>query len=377
MGREPLLTITYRDPRDGWEGMLVVDSLVGGVCGGGLRVTRTVDLTEVKRLARGMSRKNHMIGLPLGGAKSAIRYDPTATDLADALVRFFEHIRPICQTMYGWGPDMNTPPDLCDAVAARAGLKSRHMALAESSPHGYEGVARYDAALRQQVGPLSVTDLRTAVGVAGAVETAARVYEFASPLRVAIQGFGSVGMGTGLYLVRRGHQVVGVADASGTYRDPRGLDYDALLAAKHGRRELERSALDARLYAGDPMAILDTECDVLVLAAIPDAVTADNVDRLRCKMIVEGGNFAIAPSAYPGLAARGIQFVPDFVASGGAIATVGGIIQLGWNAEPEALLGEIEQRVSKATHTVASEARSRNISMRDAALLHVPADFRD
>ena len=175
MPRPPLVSITYRDPVQGWEGMLVIDSLVNGVCGGGLRVTKTVTVEEVTRLARGMTLKNSIMELPLGGAKSAIRYDPTATDLEDALVRFFEHVRPIVEKTYGFGPDMNTPPDLCDAVARRVGLKSRHMALAETSPHGYEGVANYDKALRLSFGPLTVVDARTSIGVTGAVETDARV----------------------------------------------------------------------------------------------------------------------------------------------------------------------------------------------------------
>jgi len=375
MGSPPLVSITYRDPVQGWEGMLVIDSLVNGVCGGGLRVTKTVSLEEVTRLARGMTLKNSIMELPLGGAKSAIRYDPMATDLEDALVRFFEHIRPMVERMYGFGPDMNTPPDLCDAVARRVGLKSRHMALAERSPYGYDGVANYDKALRLPYGPLTVVDARTSIGVSAAVETAARVYELGKPLRVAVQGFGSVGMGTVYFLTQRGHAIVGVADGSGYYRDPAGLDFDVLFKAREGRREIDPTALPARLHAGPPSAVLEEECDVLVLAAIPDAVGPAEAARVRCKMIVEGGNFAVAPSAFSELSARNIPVVPDFIASGGAIATVSGIIQLGWSIEPAVLLAEIEGRVSRATERAAREARSRGITMREAGLLQLPASL--
>ena len=89
MAREPLLQITYRDPVNGCEGLMVIDSLVDGLCGGGLRVTKTVHLEEVRRLARGMTLKNTTMGLPLGGAKSALRCDPQAPDLEETLVRFF------------------------------------------------------------------------------------------------------------------------------------------------------------------------------------------------------------------------------------------------------------------------------------------------
>lgn len=376
MNRAPLLSISYRDPAQGWEGMLVIDSLVGGVAGGGLRVTKTVSLDEVTRLARGMTLKNAVLQLPLGGAKSGIRYDPTAIDLEDALVRFFEHIAPICARMYGFGPDMNTPPDLCDAVARRAGLKSRHTALAERSPHGYQGVANYDKALRLTFGPLTITDARTAIGVTGAVETAARVFELGRPLRVAVQGFGSVGMGTVYFLSQRGHTIVGVADGSGSYRNPSGLDFEMLARARAGRREIDPDKIPAALHAGPPTAVVEEPCDVLVLAAVADAVRPENVERLRCKLIVEGGNLAVAPSVFDAVRARGIHIVPDFVASGGAIATVSGIIQLGWSIEPRELLDEIERRVSAATERAARVAREEDITIRDAGLQLVPTELR-
>ena len=354
----------------------MIDSLVDKVSGGGLRVTESVTLDEVTRLARGMTLKNATLQLPLGGAKSAVRYDPTATDLEDVLVRFMEHVAPVCERMYGFGPDMNTPPDLCDAVARRAGLKSRHMALAERSSYGYQGVANYDKALRLTMGPLTVTDARTAIGVAGAVEAAARVFELGRPLRVAVQGFGSVGMGTVYFLTQRGHSVVGVADGSGSYRDPGGLDFEMLYQARAGRRDIDPDKVPRSLHAGTPSAVVGEDCDVLVLAAIADAVAPADVERLRCKLIVEGGNLAVAPAAFAAVHARGIHIVPDFVASGGAIATVSGIIQLGWSIEPAELLGEIERRVSAATERAARAARDGNTTIREAGLQLLPPALR-
>ena len=77
----------------------------------------------------------------------------------------------------------------------------------------------------------------------------------------------------------------------------------------------------------------------------------------------------------PALQARRIPVVPDFIASGGAIATVSGIIQLGWSIEPSELLAEIERRVSNATERVARDARAKDITMREAGLLRVPEEF--
>jgi glutamate dehydrogenase (NAD(P)+) len=187
-----------------------------------------------------------------------------------------------------------------------------------------------------------------------------------------VQGFGSVGMGTVYFLTQRGHKIVGVADGSGYYRNPDGLDWEMMFAARANRREIDPAAVPQRFHAGPPPAVLQEECDVLVLAAIPDAVGPSEAERVRCKMIVEGGNFAVAPAAFPTLQARSIPIVPDFIASGGAIATVSGIIQLGWPIDPPALLGEIERRVNDATKRAAHEARASGITMREAGYRMLP-----
>jgi glutamate dehydrogenase (NAD(P)+) len=250
------------------------------------------------------------------------------------------------------------------------------MALAEKSAFGYQGVTNYDTALRLPVGPLTVVDTRTAIGVVGAVEAAAKVYELGRPLRVAVQGFGSVGMGTVYFLAQRGHKIVGVADGSGSYRDPSGLDFNMLFEAKAGRRDINRDAVPASYHNGSPSAVLEEDCDVLVVAAIPDAVGPAEAERLRCKLIVEGGNFAVAPSAFATVQARGIPIVPDYIASGGAIATVSGIIQLGWSIDPPELLAQIERRVAEATERASIEARARGITIREAGMHLLPAHLR-
>jgi glutamate dehydrogenase (NAD(P)+) len=365
----PLLEIHYSDPYEHFEGFLVIDTLVDGLAAGGFRITPTVDASEVRQLAAVMTLKNTLMGLPIGGAKSAIRYDPTSPHVRQAVTRFFEHVRPVCESMYGWGPDMNTPPELCDEVARRAGLKSRHMALAERSPYGYEGVEQYNRALRLRFGPLPLVDLRTAAGVVGATEEAADCFGLSRPLRVAVQGFGSVGAGTVYFLANRGHRVVGVADASGYYRDPEGLSFDELYAAKADGREIDPTALDPRLHAGPPATVFDEPCDVLVLAAVKHALDEAKAQDVRTAMVVQGGNLAVTHDAERVLERRGIPCIPDFLASAGGIAIVSGIIQLGWDGDdPEQILRRIEERTRQATRHTSRHAIEQQLSFREAAI---------
>ncbi len=374
--KPPILQIKYIDPVDRWEGYLVIDSLVDGVSGGGLRVTKSVNMDEVTRLARAMSLKNHVMGLPLGGAKSGVCYDPAAPELEDVIVRFMNFVGPVCRSMYGWGPDMNTPPDLCDAVAKRAGLKSRHMALAERSEFGYDGVERYNRALRLQVGPVTMTEARTAIGVVGATEQAAKLFELQGPLRIAIQGFGSVGSGAVHFLEQRGHKIVGIADAGGAYADPEGLSFEVYHAAKSGGREIDPSKAPQAQRKGAADAIFDVECDVLILAAISGALTKERAEKVKTKMIVEGGNLVVTPDAAKVLQARNIPSVPDFVVNGGGIGIVSGMIQLGWKCEADYILEQIEQRVRDATERAVRYAQSNSGTLREAAYQQLPERLR-
>lgn len=372
----PLLSIVYRDPEEGFEGYLVIDTLVDGVAGGGLRVTKSVDLNEVTNLARAMTLKNHIMGLPLGGAKSGVCYDPASPNLEAALSRFMKHVGPISAKMYGWGPDMNTPPDLCDAVAKNAGLKSRHMALAENSSYGYQGVENYNKALRMMTGPIPMTEGRTAIGVVAGMQTAAEVYGLDGPLRVAIQGFGSVGAGAAYFLEQRGYKVVGVADAKGYYRNADGLKFSDLYEARPNGREIEPDLLPADVECLANSAIFDEECDVMILAAVANAIDVKRAETVKTKMIVQGGNLVVAPEAEGLLHKRGIISVPDVLVNGGGIGIVGGVIQLGWDIDPDTILREISERVNKWVRDASTKAKAENTSVRVAAMQLLPESMR-
>ncbi len=365
--RHPLLRVHYRDP-EGWEGMLVIDSLVNGRAAGGVRVTRTVDMEEVSRLANGMTLKMRSLGLPCGGAKSAIRYDPNSIGKREALMRFFTHIKPLCEQMYGFGPDMNTSPEDLDYVAEQLGFPTRHVALTRSSPP--DGIKNYHQVLGRSFGPMTVNEARSGAGTAASVLRAAKRLELAKPLRVAVQGFGQVGASTAWFLAKEGHKIVGVSDEGGYYRDPNGLDLDKLFAARPDGRSIDASRLDPRLIAGNRDFVISEECDVLVLAAVTDAVHADNANSVKAKLVVEGGNIAVTEAASLMLHGRNVLVVPDFLASGGAISVVVGVICMGWDvSDTTQFMKKVGDHIGDAVDRAVTRARAGNITVRQAALL--------
>ena len=125
-----------------------------------------------------------------------------------------------------------------------------------------------------------------------------------------------MGGSTARYLVEKGALVVGVADAEGLIHNPAGLDVARMLAARDPLGLISRST---GLGPGDVLLPredwLGLDCDVLVPAAVADAITVDNCSAVRAPLIVEAANIPTTAAAEAALAARGILTVPDFVAN--------------------------------------------------------------
>jgi glutamate dehydrogenase (NAD(P)+) len=364
----PLLTVSYRDPQGGWEGVLVIDSIVEGATIGGVRVTPTVHAGEVARLARSMTLKTSAIGLPVGGAKVGIRYDPGASTKREAMTRFFAHVRPMCEAWYAFGPDMNTSSRELDEVATRAGIAWRLGALASAADH--ERLRqRLHHAMDLPIGPFTVETLRTGAGVAAAVERAAHCMRLRGPLRVAVQGFGVVGSAAAWSLCQRGHCLVAAADVGGSYSHPDGLDVSTLMAARRADGLIEAEALPGWVRRSMAEDVLYSDVDVLVLAAIPDTIHEGNSERVRARLIVEGANIPITAQAAARLHARGIQVVPDYIASGGAVAMGVGVIRSGFpHGDAGQLIGTIESLIAGATERAFHKAADTGLTMRQALM---------
>src|SRR6185436_21193588 len=107
----PEIVFRVYDPKLNFHGVAVLDNLNLGIAKGGIRMTGSVSEVEVSRLARAMSYKNAMAGLPFGGGKSGIMVDPKGMSLNKKKViieSFAKMLRPIVPKYYIAGPDINT-----------------------------------------------------------------------------------------------------------------------------------------------------------------------------------------------------------------------------------------------------------------------------
>jgi glutamate dehydrogenase (NAD(P)+) len=368
MAEPQYLRLTWTDPVTGRQAFLVIDRLVRGVAGGGTRVRAGCSLEEVSRLAAAMSLKNGALGIPAGGAKCGVNCDPREPEALPLLERFVRAMHPMWNSYVATGEDLGVQQSTLNAIFADLGLGSPMRAA-------LRGREDFDAALEQARAALSVThegtplvDLVGGYGVAVAAATALeRMGLDVTGARVVIQGFGSMGGSAARYLARRGAVVIGIADVRGLVVNQDGLDVERLLATRDEFGMLDRAALadDDRELPRDEWVAL--ECDVLVPAAVEDAINPANCERVRTRLVVEAANLPTAASADARLRSRGVTVVPDFVANS---ATNGwawwlALGQIGLS--PEEAFARIGEVISHVVDEMLDRAAGSGVSPRDAA----------
>lgn len=189
---------------------------------------------------------------------------------------------------------------------------------------------------------------------------------------VAVQGFGNAGGELAEQLDREGYRVVAVSDSPTALHAPAGLDVAEVRRAKREDGEL-RAGADDDAEELDAEELLELEVDVLVPAALEDAITEDNVDRVRAASIFEVANGPVSPEADDALAERGVPVIPDILANAGGVTVsyfewVQNRSGLYWSAEEVA--GRLRERMLTETGAVWDLAEELGTSVRVAAYVH-------
>ncbi|MFJ9406923.1 Glu/Leu/Phe/Val dehydrogenase [Streptomyces sp. NPDC101393] len=343
-GPEKIVVVSHR--RTGMKGVLVIDNTARGTGKGGTRMSPTVTVGEVARLARVMTWKWAGVDLFYGGAKAGIVADPASRDKEAILRAFARALSNEVPREYVMGLDMGLTE--CDAAIIQDELGDRGAAV--GTPEHLGGIA-YDK--------LGVTGY----GVAEATDSAAQ--SLGMPLagaRVAIQGFGAVGAAAAARYAELGATVVAVSTAHGGLHDPSGLDVPAVLAAReeHGDAFVNRVSQGAVIDAGQELTV---DCDVLVPAALQDVIDVEKAHRIKAKLVVEGANLPTSPQAQEILARRGVTVLPDFVANAGGVVAAAFAMDArhsGFRPETPTIFDTISSRLRANAVTVLEEAKRRN-----------------
>ncbi|MFI5660041.1 Glu/Leu/Phe/Val dehydrogenase [Streptomyces sp. NPDC051684] len=345
-GPERIVVVSHR--RTGMKGVLVIDNTARGVGKGGTRMSPTVSVGEVARLARVMTWKWASVDLFYGGAKAGIVADPAAPDKEAVLRAFARALSNEVPREYVMGLDMGLTED--DAAVIQDELGDRGAAV--GTPAHLGGVA-YDE--------LGVTGY----GVAEAADAAAHHLQLPlSGARVAIQGYGAVGHAAARRFAQLGATIVAVSTVQGALHDPAGLDVRALETA----REEFGDAFVTRHPAGTVIAPgqeLTVDCDILVPAALQDVIDAPTAHQVKAKLVVEGANLPTTPEAQTVLEERGVHVLPDFVANAGGVVAAAFAMDArysGFRPETPTIFDTISKRLRANAVTVLDEAARQSVT---------------
>ena len=340
-----------------YKGYRVQYSTTRGPSKGGVRFHPDIDLEETVALAMLMTWKCALTNLPFGGAKGGIAIDAaTLSDRENERLtrRYTSEILPII------GPERDIPaPDVGTDERNMAWMMDTYSVNAGYSVPGV--VTGKPIVLGGSLGRNSATG----DGVAISTREALRARGI-NPVgaTVAIQGFGKVGYWAAIALENMGLKIVAVSDVHGAVTGFKSVSdlWNHFLKNKN----LDAPGTD-RLTNEE---LLHLEVDVLIPAALSDAITGKTAPGIKAKIVVEGANAPTTPEGDAIMNDKGILVVPDILAnSGGVIVSYFEWVQDKQNYfwDVEEVKTNLNSIMMKALYEVEAIAKDRKVTWREAA----------
>ena len=328
---------------------------------GGIRYHPGVTRDEVKALSGWMVYKCAVVDIPYGGGKGGIEIDPAEYSMAELerLTRSFAtELRPII------GEDRDIPaPDVNTGQREMNWIKNTYETLENTTAPGVITGKAIDSG--GSAGRVEATGRSTMLAARETFEWLGRDIGNAT---VAVQGYGNAGSIAARLLDDLGTRVVAVSDSSGGIHDPDGLDPRAVREHKS-----ETGAVEG--YSGSESItndeVLTLDVDLLVPAALENAIDTDLATDVSADVIVEAANGPLTPGADDVLTERGIRVVPDvFANAGGVIVSYFEWVQnrqrLHWTEER--VTEELERVITEAFEGIIEAYEARDLqNLRTAA----------
>jgi len=276
---------------------------------GGIRYHPNVSRDEVKALSGWMAYKCAIVGIPYGGGKGGIIVDPdehSESELERLTRSFAKELRPLV------GPDRDIPaPDVNTGQREMNWIKDTYETLENTTAPGV--ITGKAISSGGSEGRVEATGRSTML-------TARDAFEYRggdiADATVAVQGYGNAGSIAARLIEDLGATVVAVSDSSGAIYDPDGLDAVAVKEHKNETGSVTGYG-DVEEMTNDDLLTLDV--DLLVPAALENAIDADLAADVDADIIVEAANGPLTPDADDILAERDVLVVPDILANAGGV----------------------------------------------------------
>lgn len=287
---------------------------------GGIRFHPEVDLDEVKALAFWMAVKCAVVGLPFGGGKGGVIVNPKELSEGELERLSRGYVRSIADCI---GPYRDVPaPDVNTNSKIMGWMADEYVKITNGEK---EKLRATFTGKSIQDGGSEGREEATGLGGFFVLEAILKKLKTTNKT-VAVQGFGNVGFNITKFLVDKGFKVIAVSDSKGGIFVPDGINPQLTLECKKKNGYLAGcycSGSVCDLSKGRPIsqeALLELPVDILIPAALENAITKENAKNIKAKVVLEMANGPITPKADEILASRGVTVIPDILANSGGVS---------------------------------------------------------
>ncbi len=396
--KRPEIVFEWNDPLTDAEGWVVINSLRGGAAGGGTRMRKGLDRSEVESLAKIMEIKFTVSGPSIGGAKSGINFDPNDPRKDEVLERWYQYVTPLLKNYYGTGGDLNVD-EVKDVIPLtedyglwhpQEGIVNGHFKPTERDKIHIIGQLRQGVSKKLEdprftpelARKYTVADMITGYGVTESIKHQYQIFKNEDLVgkKAIIQGWGNVAGAAAFYLAQYGAKIVGIIDRNGGIIEPNGLSFDEIRDLFNSRENNALTSPKMLSFEETNEKIWDLEADIFLPGAASRLVTKDQVDRLKAnglQVISCGANVPFVESGvFFGDTTRYVDqlvsLIPDFIANCG-MARVFAYLMQAREVEitDEAIFEDISETIRlaiKAVHDVHTDQTNITRAALDQAL---------
>jgi glutamate dehydrogenase/leucine dehydrogenase len=343
-----------------FEGYRVQHSTMRGPAKGGIRFHPNVTVDEVKALATWMTWKCAVVNIPFGGAKGGVTCNPKAMSMGELerlTRRYASAILPLI------GPERDIPaPDVYTTPQIMAWIMDTYsmnkgypvMGVVTGKPISLGGsLGRNDATGRGCYYTVLSSCQHLKIPVEGA--------------RVVVQGFGNAGSIAAKLFHAANAKILAANDSTAAIYNRNGLDIPKLILHKEQTGSL-RGFPGAETISPEDLLTLD--CEILIPAALENAITVENAHAIRARIVAEAANGPVTPEADQILDRKGVFLIPDILCNAGGVTVsyfewVQDENHLFWDEQD--VNARLEKVMTRAFNDVLKIHLDRKVSMRLAA----------
>lgn len=346
-----------------FKGYRVQHNNILGPFKGGIRYHQDVYLDELKAMASWMTWKSALHGIPFGGAKGGVKFNPSDYDDEDLerITRRFVHAlgNNIGPTYDIPAPDLGTNAQTMDWMMDSYSnmIPNTHKQIVKGVVTGKSTICsgspgREEATGRGVVQCIIQWAQEKRVDLAG--------------MSLAVQGFGNVGSHTAKILSRMGVTLVAVGDVSGYRYNAEGFNPYKLADYAREHKSLKDCPFGKTISRDEFFAL---HCDIVIPAALELEVGENEARSMNCKLVVEAANGPVDLEAEEILHKKGIDVIPDILAnSGGVIVSYFEWLQNNrvetWDINE--VRAKLEKRMIDSFQAASEKARELGVDLRTA-----------